>query len=249
MARYTLRQLAHFVAVADTGAISAAALKLHLSQGAVSAAVTELERIFKVQLMVRRKAHGVTLTPAGNISMHAQCCCLRTPRNWSSVPPAGGWNWRDRWSSAATSPWRRRCCRRCWTDSRPGIPGCGWNPWRGPRTGCRTGCSAASWTWPWPTTWISRPESLGSVELYTVPPMRCCLRGTAWPAGRGVAGGTGCGSHGAAGRAAQQPPHAVPVRAGGGGAERPVPHHRLRGHPLAGGPGPRVFRAGAASGR
>ncbi|MET3810654.1 LysR substrate-binding domain-containing protein [Arthrobacter sp. UYEF3] len=65
MARYTLRQLAHFVAVADTGAISAAALKLHLSQGAVSAAVTELERIFKVQLMVRRKAHGVTLTPAG----------------------------------------------------------------------------------------------------------------------------------------------------------------------------------------
>jgi DNA-binding transcriptional LysR family regulator len=65
MARYTLRQLSHFVAVADTGAISAAALKLHLSQGAVSAAVGELEKIFKVQLMVRRKAHGVSLTPAG----------------------------------------------------------------------------------------------------------------------------------------------------------------------------------------
>lgn len=65
MARYTLRQLAHFIAVAETGAISAAALKLHLSQGAVSAAMTELEKVFRVQLMVRRKAHGVTLTPAG----------------------------------------------------------------------------------------------------------------------------------------------------------------------------------------
>ena len=65
MARYTLRQLAQFVAVADAGAISAAALKLHLSQGAVNAAVTELEKIFKVQLLVRRKAHGVALTPAG----------------------------------------------------------------------------------------------------------------------------------------------------------------------------------------
>ncbi|WP_434620244.1 LysR family transcriptional regulator [Arthrobacter sp. A5] len=65
MARYTLRQLAHFVAVAESGAISAAAQKVHLSQGAVAAAVSELERIFRIQLMVRRKAHGVTLTPAG----------------------------------------------------------------------------------------------------------------------------------------------------------------------------------------
>ncbi len=65
MARYTLRQLAHFVAVAETGTISGAAEKVHLSQGAVAAAVSELEKIFRVQLMVRRKAHGVTLTPAG----------------------------------------------------------------------------------------------------------------------------------------------------------------------------------------
>ncbi|WGW11414.1 LysR family transcriptional regulator [Saxibacter everestensis] len=65
MSRFTLRQLSYFVAVAETGAISAASDKLHVSQSAVSAAVTELERILKVQLTVRRKAHGVTLTPAG----------------------------------------------------------------------------------------------------------------------------------------------------------------------------------------
>ncbi|HEV7168012.1 MAG TPA: LysR substrate-binding domain-containing protein [Micrococcaceae bacterium] len=66
MARYTLRQLGYFVAVADTGAISAAALRMHASQSAVAAAVTELERIFATQLMVRRKAHGISLTPAGS---------------------------------------------------------------------------------------------------------------------------------------------------------------------------------------
>lgn len=65
MARYTLRQLTYFLAVAETGAISAAAQKLHASPSAVAAAVSELERIFGVQLAVRRKAHGVTLTPAG----------------------------------------------------------------------------------------------------------------------------------------------------------------------------------------
>jgi DNA-binding transcriptional LysR family regulator len=66
VARYTLRQLSYFLAVAETGTISAAALRLHASQSAVAAAVTELERIFATQLMVRRKAHGISLTPAGS---------------------------------------------------------------------------------------------------------------------------------------------------------------------------------------
>ena len=46
MARYTLRQLEAFVAVAEQGSIAAAAESLHVSQSAVSGAVNNLERVF-----------------------------------------------------------------------------------------------------------------------------------------------------------------------------------------------------------
>ena len=65
MARYTLRQLESFIAVAESGSIASAALALHVSQSAVSGALNSLERAFDAQLTVRRKAHGVTLTAAG----------------------------------------------------------------------------------------------------------------------------------------------------------------------------------------
>lgn len=65
MARYTLRQLEAFIAVAESGSIAAAAARLHVSQSAVSGALNGLERVFDAQLTVRRKAHGVTLTAAG----------------------------------------------------------------------------------------------------------------------------------------------------------------------------------------
>ncbi|EOM77334.1 LysR family transcriptional regulator [Rhodococcus rhodnii] len=62
---YTMRQLAAFIAVAETGTISGAADTMHLSQSAVSAAVTDLERALGAQLCVRRRAHGISLTPTG----------------------------------------------------------------------------------------------------------------------------------------------------------------------------------------
>ncbi|OMQ15889.1 LysR family transcriptional regulator, partial [Modestobacter sp. VKM Ac-2676] len=65
MAEYTLRQLDYFVAVADAGSISGAAAKLRVTPTAVASALTELERILRTQLVVRRKAHGVSLTPTG----------------------------------------------------------------------------------------------------------------------------------------------------------------------------------------
>lgn len=65
MARYTLRQLEAFVAVAEEGSLTAAAEKLHVSQSAVSGAINNLERVFGAQLTIRRKAHGVSLTSAG----------------------------------------------------------------------------------------------------------------------------------------------------------------------------------------
>jgi DNA-binding transcriptional LysR family regulator len=62
---FTMNQLAAFVAVAEAGTISAAAEKLHSSPSALSAAVTELERALQAQLLRRRKAKGVSLTPTG----------------------------------------------------------------------------------------------------------------------------------------------------------------------------------------
>src|ERR1700728_396174 len=63
----SLRQLAHFVAVAEEGTISAAAERLFMSQSALSASITELERALSADLLVRRRAQGVSLTPMGKL--------------------------------------------------------------------------------------------------------------------------------------------------------------------------------------
>ncbi|MDQ4490240.1 LysR family transcriptional regulator [Sinomonas sp. ASV486] len=63
--RFTLRQLGYLLTVADAGTISAAAQRLHVTQTAVGAALSDLERALGAQLLVRRRAHGAVLTPAG----------------------------------------------------------------------------------------------------------------------------------------------------------------------------------------
>lgn len=65
MADYTLRQLEYFVAVAESGSITGAATRVHLSQSAMSTALADLERALDVQLLLRHHARGVTLTEAG----------------------------------------------------------------------------------------------------------------------------------------------------------------------------------------
>lgn len=65
MAEYTLRQLEYFVAVAEAGSITRAASKVHLSQSAMSTAITDLEASLGVQLVMRHHAKGVTITAAG----------------------------------------------------------------------------------------------------------------------------------------------------------------------------------------
>ncbi len=62
---YTVQQLAAFVAVADTGTIAAAAVRLQLSPSAVRASLGDLERALGVQLALRQRAKGVELTSAG----------------------------------------------------------------------------------------------------------------------------------------------------------------------------------------
>lgn len=63
--RYTIRQLQHFVAVADSGSISRAVDLTHTSQPGISLSVSELERGIGVKLFVRQRAKGMSLTPAG----------------------------------------------------------------------------------------------------------------------------------------------------------------------------------------
>ncbi|TQS45124.1 LysR family transcriptional regulator [Cryptosporangium phraense] len=74
---FSLRQLTYFLVAAEEGTISSAAARLHVSQSAISLAITELERALKVQLCVRRKAHGITLTPSGTQVLHHARALLR----------------------------------------------------------------------------------------------------------------------------------------------------------------------------
>lgn len=62
---FTLRQLRYLLAIAEHESLSAAATQLHVSDSALSAALTDLERAVGVRLLVRRRAHGATLTAAG----------------------------------------------------------------------------------------------------------------------------------------------------------------------------------------
>ena len=61
-----IRQLRYFVAVAERGSVSQAALDLHLSQSALSEAVRKLEVELGVQLLMR-SSRGVSVTPAGDV--------------------------------------------------------------------------------------------------------------------------------------------------------------------------------------
>lgn len=63
--RLNLRHLSYFVAAAEVGTMTGAAESLHVSQSAVSLGVADLERQVGVQLLLRRRAKGLTLTTAG----------------------------------------------------------------------------------------------------------------------------------------------------------------------------------------
>ncbi|MBG0855453.1 LysR family transcriptional regulator [Streptomyces spinoverrucosus] len=61
----SLRQLDYFVTAAEVGTMTGAAQRLYVSQSAVSAGIGELEHQLGVQLVIRAKAKGLTLTAAG----------------------------------------------------------------------------------------------------------------------------------------------------------------------------------------
>lgn len=61
----SIRAARYFVAAAEAGSITKAADSLNISHSAIAAAVDTLEEEFGVQLMVRQRAKGLVLTPAG----------------------------------------------------------------------------------------------------------------------------------------------------------------------------------------
>ncbi len=62
--RLSLRKITCFVATAEAGSVSQAAQRLNLSQAALSEALIDLEHELGVDLFIRHKARGVTLTSA-----------------------------------------------------------------------------------------------------------------------------------------------------------------------------------------
>lgn len=63
--RFTFRQLEYFVAAGETGSVRLASERVNISQPSVSAAVSQLEEEFGVQLFVRHHAQGLSLTAEG----------------------------------------------------------------------------------------------------------------------------------------------------------------------------------------
>ncbi|WP_020172783.1 LysR family transcriptional regulator [Gordonia polyisoprenivorans] len=85
MSDFTLRQLECFVAVADHATIAHAAGALHSSPSAVNTAVTELEKHLGEALLIRRRAHGVTLTTAGRALLPQARALLAAARDLAPV--------------------------------------------------------------------------------------------------------------------------------------------------------------------
>lgn len=65
MARFSLRQLELLAELPRHSTLGSAAAELNISESALSQAITAVERIAGEQLCVRRKSHGVRMTPAG----------------------------------------------------------------------------------------------------------------------------------------------------------------------------------------
>jgi len=65
MLRYSLRQLEHFLAVAESGGIAQAARRLGISPAAVAASISRLEEVLNLILFERHQARGLVLTSAG----------------------------------------------------------------------------------------------------------------------------------------------------------------------------------------
>ena len=81
----TLRQVRYFVATAEIGQISQAAIHLNISQSAVTTAIKELEAMLGVQLFVR-SAQGMNLTDAGRHFLNRAYVIVRSVEDALNSP-------------------------------------------------------------------------------------------------------------------------------------------------------------------
>jgi len=65
MQDFSLRQLEYFVAVVEEGSVTEASHRLRVSPGGVSLAISQLEESLGLQLTLRVRGRGASLTPAG----------------------------------------------------------------------------------------------------------------------------------------------------------------------------------------
>ncbi len=63
--RFSLRQLAYFLAAADAGSVTEAAQNIPVAPSSVSAAIAQLETALGVQLLIRHHAQGISPTAEG----------------------------------------------------------------------------------------------------------------------------------------------------------------------------------------
>ncbi|MBA4059468.1 LysR family transcriptional regulator [Acidovorax temperans] len=84
----TLRQLKYFVAAAELGKVSEAAVQLHISQSAVTTAIKDLEEMFG-QSLFDRSVSGVELTPAGRHFLSHAYTVLSAAEEAMRPPPQG----------------------------------------------------------------------------------------------------------------------------------------------------------------
>jgi DNA-binding transcriptional LysR family regulator len=88
--RISLRQLDYFVSAAEAGTMTRAGQRLYVSQSAVSAGISELEQQLGVQLLIRAKAKGLTLTAAGRLLLpEARALLARSEELQASMQDVG----------------------------------------------------------------------------------------------------------------------------------------------------------------
>lgn len=63
--RFTFKQLEYLVAVGEAGTIALASERVNISSPSISAAISQLETEFGIQIFVRHHAQGLSLTPGG----------------------------------------------------------------------------------------------------------------------------------------------------------------------------------------
>jgi DNA-binding transcriptional LysR family regulator len=99
--RYTLRQLEYFIAAGETGSITIASERIHISPPSISTAIAHLERELGIQLFIRHHAQGLSLTPAGRDLLREAKSLIAQAEGLYTLAsrPTGRYGARSRWAA------------------------------------------------------------------------------------------------------------------------------------------------------